>query len=1382
MGRFFGGFAPSRFRLWICLFAPALFAQSNFGGISGRVTDVSGGAVAGAKVVVRNLGTGASQTLSSNSEGQFVVNGLPPVLYEISVESPGFQRTTVQDLKVDTARISSLDIVLRPGSVSEQVTVTGEAPVMQTVSGAVTNTIDEKTIVEMPLNGRNTIQLALVLPGVAGSAGTEISEFTTNEALPGRELTINGGRIGSSQFYADGTNVTSVALSRSSVSFSPDTIQEFTILQSNYSAKYAQAGGAIIQQTTKSGTNELRGTAYWFHRQKAFTANPFAAQRSAVTNFDNRPPLRRQQLGVVVGGPVVIPKVYQGQNKTFWLFSYEPTRQVTSDPGGPRFVRVPTDLEINGDFSRSLVYTRVPGQGVVTQPWATLYNQYDRRGDGSLVQRPNPAFNPALPASANNPAYAFNFLATPFNPNDPDPLRRGRVLVDANGRSLVNPLAQRMLRELYPRPNISDPAIIADLLGANYAYFRRTNYEDDRFTVRLDHRFNDRNLVYGRWTEQPQFGDRFFRDPVSSGLVSDQNRSRQIMANWTSNFSPAMINELRLSYIGARFARSFPDELQNRDLTSEYLKLGGAGDGSPNILGFGGARFFPGATPTGANGVSSGAAFDIVGFNQPQDVGRNTEHTYSIVNDFSWTRGAHTIQAGIAASHLQLNQSALGQGSLAGGRFNFSRNQTAERICSATPLAGNLAVPGCPGQVLGGDPFASFLLGVPDGLQVQTENLSNPYYYRWFNFGWYVQDDWRIRPNLTLNIGLRHQYQSPRWEKNNLQGQMNLDRLEPNPFSTPVAGLPSPVFEFAGVDGRSRYLVSPQRADFEPRLGLAWVPGFAWNSSQRLVVRAGYGLTHGILMGNDREPVPNIGSQTFGGYRAYSVSLGNNDVQPPTNFVTCGLAICDPSLPMQFGYNNPVLAGDPSLFIVPSNGLIRPGDLGQPNQLGQRRQDVRYNAVGFVGDRNFRTPMVQNYSLQIQTRLMTNTFWTIGYQGSRGTRLQGMTYNINRPDPFTGEVPIRGYNSRFAGTGIFVLNPSNSASTYHALVTEVERRFYQGLQFRFNYTWSRFIDDSSGGINFPIPNNSFNNATGDVPLTRNQNPFNSRAERAPSATDIPHIFNVVTFWEIPAGRGKRWLNRNNVFAWVLGDWQVSALGKARAGYPVSVGLGQNNALDLGIPGGSQRPDLIPGVPLKNPQWTPENAWFTSYVNPAAFAYPEPGQYGNFARNSSALRLPWVRTFDLSLLKRIKPFRNERRFFEFRAEVFNFFNHKAVDRGTGTNINLFSAGAQNALLQGGTFAPIPGVQNRYSALRQPGVWDAIIARQQGVPTDVAIAALPGPGPSGVGCPANAAQLNSPTATLSPACAARVLTVPGSFYVLNQNIVAPRTIQFALKLYF
>jgi hypothetical protein len=1357
--------------------------QSNFGEIRGQVRDGSGGSVPNATIRVRDVGTNQTLVRTTDRDGFYVAPALRPVVYEVTAEAQGFQTAVQPNVKVDTAKISTVDFAMKVGNVSERVEVTSEAPLLQTYTGALTQTVDQKTIVEMPLNGRNTIQLALILPGVSGSPGSEISELVTNEPLPGRELSFNGGRIGGTQFFADGANTTSVALARMSVSFSPDTIQEFSVQQANYSAQYAQAGGAIINQTTKSGTNDLRGTAYWFHRQKAFTASPFGSNRLPLLNNDPRPPLRRQQLGIVVGGPVEIPKVYKGKDKTFFFFSYEPTRQLASNPGGASFSRVPTELERNGDFSQSLVYFRNAATGEVrTEPYAQIYQQFNRNADGTLTYIPNPSFNPNMPPSTSNSRYRFGGFGL-FNPNDPNPARRGRVLVDAAGRSFVNPVSRRLIDALYPQPNI--PFGSADINpGANFVFFRRTDYVDDRYTARIDHKFSDRSNLFFRYTDQPSFGDRSQRDPFQNGLISDRNTSRQAVATWTLTPTATTVNELRLNYVYGNFGRNFPSEVLGNDWTSEFLKLGNAGDGSPNILGYGMARFFGGGAPTAASGQTGVNNFDVVGFNSPQDVGKNVEHTYSITDDFSWVRGKWTIKAGFAGSLLMLNQGTLGIGSIAGGRYDFGRGQTNATNCSSNPIGGNL--PGCTNDPLGGDSFAAFLLGVPSGLQVQTENLSNSYYYRWMNAAGYIQNDIRVSSDLTVNVGLRYQFQTPRWEKNNFQGQLNLDRLETNPFvvrngvTTPT---PAPVFEFAGVEGRSRYILPVQYLDFEPRFGFAWTPSFSWNSRRKMVVRGGWGMTHATLMGNDREPIPNIGSQTFGGFRSISYLLGTNDFTPPTNNASCGLAICDPSIPMQFGFNNAVLATDPTMFVIPPGGAIRPGDVAQQRQArpGVVIQDLRYQATGVVGDPNFRTPRIQNFNLQIEYEFMRNTVARVGYQGSRGSRLFGSPFNINREDPFTGSLPYPGFLGRNS-SAIFVLYPSNASSMYHAFVAEAERRFTNGLQFRVNYTFSKNIDNASGGINFPIPNNSFNNATGEIPFLRTQNPYQLDADRSVSATHQPHIFNFVTFYELPFGPGKKLVNRGGWLGHIVGDWQMSWLGRIRSGFPVNVPLGATNSLDLGTPGGATRPNVLQGVPLLNPDWKPENALFTPYTNPRAFSFPEPGQYGNAPRYFD-VAFPFVRTFDANLSKQIRPWgRDSHRRFELRAEFFNVFNLRNFE---GSTQSLLGGAAQHPLLLGtfGSRTVNPNVENRSRNLAFPGVWDAILARSQGVGVDQAIAQLPGPG--GVpGCPANAAEIGSAnqSTALSPACTARVLSLNGSFGRLNVNNVQARVVQFALKFYF
>lgn len=1364
----------------------SLVAQSNFGTIRGTVTDASGAAVPGAKVTIIDAGTNAKVELKTASDGGYSSPPLRPVLFNLSVEFKGFQTSRVSGIKVDTSNVASVNVTLQPGDVATSIEVSGAAPLVQTSSGALQQTVDQRTINDVPLNGRNTLELALTLPGVSGSAGTELSEFTTNEPVPGRELAINGSRIGTTQFQADGANVTSIALGRMSISFSPDTIQEFSVQQANYSAQYAQAGGAIIQQTTKSGSNEFHGTGFWFHRQKAFTANPFDSQRSAVTQFDNRPPLRRQQLGLVLTGPVTIPKIYNGKDRTFFMASYEPTRQLASNPGGATNIRVPTEREIGGDFSQSLVYFRNADGSVRTEPSALLYNQFARRADGALALNPNPNFNPSLPASATNFQYQYRNFPL-FNPNDADPTRRGRVLVNAAGQSLVNPAAQRIARELYPAPNITDPNLVRDLLGANYTYFRRTLYNDDRYTVKIDHNLTANHRLTGRWTEQPQFGNRQERDTIQHGLISDANTSRQLLVGLTSTLGATKTNEFRANYVYGSFARSFPEPLLNEDFTSKYLNTGGAGAGTVNLIGFGMPRFFDAGAPFGVSGQQSGAAIGTLGFNSPQDVGKNTEHSYSLTDDFSWVRGKMTWKFGFAASHLQLNQSALGVGSLAGGRFFWDRLQTSEQNCTTNPLGGT--APDCAAAVFGGDRFASFLLGMPTGVQVQTENLSIPYYYRWKNLGGYAQNDWRVTPSLTLNIGVRYQYQSPRWEKFNRQGLLNMARQEPNPFVLDRNGnpQPGPVFEYAGVDGRSRYVSPPVRNVFEPRFGFAWTPNTSWNTAKSFVIRGGYGMTHGVLMGNDREPVPNLGSQTGTGYRQISYVLGANDVTSPSNVPNCGLARCgDPSLPMQFGFNNMVLASDSTLFQIPQSGVIRPGDRAGSTILGTPRPNVLYQSTGVVINPDYRLPTVHNFSLQFERGFGRDgsTVARVSYQGSLGRNLFGPSYSINRVDQFRATIPYPGFAGRLS-SGIFVLDPTNTSSSYHALVTEVERRFSTGLQFRFNYTFSKSIDDSSGGIRFPIPNNSFNNSSLDLPLQRAQDPYNTANDRSVSATHTPHIINLTGLYNLPFGRGRQFFNGGGWKEHVVGGWNINGLFRIRSGFPVSVPLGLGNSFDLGTPGGSQRPDMISGVALVNPDWNRENAWRgVPYVNPRAFAFPEPGRLGNAPRNLD-ISYPTVRTFDASVFKRIAPFENKRRYFELRAEIFNVLNHKNYTPNPNIT-GLLTGGAQNPLFTGTSpnFTPVAGVRNRFANLRSDGVWDAVIAKFNGVPVDSAIARLPGPGAGGLGCPANAPELGAAnqTGSLSPACVARTLNLTGGFARMNANTIQARIVQFALKFYF
>src|SRR5215212_4755731 len=340
----------------VLLLAVAAAGQTNRGAIAGTVLDQNGAAIPGASVTITNVGTGQKQTVTTSEDGAFQVSSLDPVAYSITVEAAGFKTATIQSLKVDTATTATANVIVEPGAVGEQVTVVADAPLLNTESGTTTSTVSERQIQDVPLNNRSVLDLAVTIPNVSGDAGSEDPEVTSGQPVPGFNLSINGGRPGSTAILSDGVNNTGVGLARSVVSFTPETVQEFTVQSSAYSAEFGNTGGGVINATTKSGTNDFNGIALWYTRNPTFNARPFR------TGNGPRPPnnLRYNQVSLTAGGPVFLPRfgeggkrLYNGKNKSFFFFAYEPRWRQDFLTGT---ALVPTDAERSGDF-RNLVRT-----------------------------------------------------------------------------------------------------------------------------------------------------------------------------------------------------------------------------------------------------------------------------------------------------------------------------------------------------------------------------------------------------------------------------------------------------------------------------------------------------------------------------------------------------------------------------------------------------------------------------------------------------------------------------------------------------------------------------------------------------------------------------------------------------------------------------------------------------------------------------------------------------------------------------------------------------------------------------------------------------------------------------------------------------------------
>src|SRR5215212_4974856 len=323
----------------VLLLAVAAAGQTNRGAIAGTVLDQNGAAIPGASVTIINVGTGQKQTVTTSEDGAFQVSSLDPVTYSITVEAAGFKTATIQSLKVDTAT-----------------TVTADAPLLNTESGTATTTVTERQIQDIPLNNRSVLDLALTAPNVTGDVGSEDPGVSGDQPVPGFNLNVNGGRSGSTAILADGVNNTGVGLARSVVSFTPETVQEFTVQTSAYSAEFGNTGGGVINATTKSGTNDFNGVALWYTRNPKFNATPF----TIGTAPRPRNNLRYNQVSLTVGGPIFLPRfgeggkrLYNGKNKSFFFFAYEPRWRQDFLSGT---ALVPSDAERTGDF-RNLVRT-----------------------------------------------------------------------------------------------------------------------------------------------------------------------------------------------------------------------------------------------------------------------------------------------------------------------------------------------------------------------------------------------------------------------------------------------------------------------------------------------------------------------------------------------------------------------------------------------------------------------------------------------------------------------------------------------------------------------------------------------------------------------------------------------------------------------------------------------------------------------------------------------------------------------------------------------------------------------------------------------------------------------------------------------------------------
>ena len=716
------------------------YSQNIRGTILGTITDESGGAIRGAKVTAHQTSTGLSRTELTNDAGEYSIPQLPVGQYTLEVEQPGFKKMgrTGIELRVDDK--VRIDVSLTVGQLAETVAVEASVPVVSTDSATVGNVIDNKQVTELPLNGRNFLQLNLLVPGA--NQGVKGSQNQTQ----GGSISINGAREQSNNFLLDGMDNNDLAINQYAVAISTEAIQEFKVQASTYSAEFGRSPGAQINVATKAGTNDFHGVLYEYLRNADLDAKNFFDRPGPIPGF------KRNQFGASAGGPIKT-------NRTFFFVNYEGTRVRQAIT---KVATEPTAAMKGGDFS------------------ALLGPQIGMDAAGRPILR-NEIFDPSTLHMMNGALVRDQFPGNVIPPKFITPV----------GSNVVN---------LYPDPN-------GAVTAASGLYTSSPGKTDNfnQFTTRVDHRFNDNNSLFGRYSYIQE--DRF--DTFDSFCASVNNvpgfgcntlnGGQQAVLDYIHLMGANKVNEARISF--TRVRGGIFQQNQGNDIAT---KLGIAGT-SRNPLDFGVPIF----NVTGYDRLGEAT-------NLPQD---RHDNTFEWSDSLSWTTGRHTMKYGVEIRRFQEN---FLFDSTARGNITFLPFYTA---AISTTAAGVVNAVGSTGNAV-----ADLLLGLPytaalnrplGGLTVNTVAG-----FRQTSANLFAQDDFRVRPDLTLNMGLRWEYNNPTTDKYNHLG--TFDPTQPNSAPLPFLRFSTP---------QTPNLYDSSKKEFSPRFGFAYTP-----FGPKTVFRGGYGV------------------------------------------------------------------------------------------------------------------------------------------------------------------------------------------------------------------------------------------------------------------------------------------------------------------------------------------------------------------------------------------------------------------------------------------------------------------------------------------------------------------------------------------------------------
>ncbi len=1226
----------------LLLVAPCLLiAQGATGRIVGRVADPTGAVLSHAKVTLTNQATGIMRDTLTGDSGDYSFVEVAPGTYSVEFELTGFKKNIQKNITVDVNQVVTLNSTLQVGASQETVEVTSEAPQVDTTSTQLGAVINDRSINELPLNSRDTYQFLQLQPGVQAQLGNGNGSLFYGSQDTG-SVSVNGGRTRANNFSVNGGDANDQFVNLPTVQPTPDSVEEFRVITNTFDAEYGRNSGSVVNVITKSGSNSIHGDVYEYFRNTVLDAKNY---------FDlaGRPQWNQNQYGGTLGGPVK-------KDRSFFFVSYEGRRirqGITS-----QLVNVPSDAQRNGNFG-TFVNTSNPYEGIYNLPLVAQVLDGRPSGTGAcdtaLQAEGMKASNVASLPVQTNPTTLTSYI--PWSEVFPT-----GVIPSA----CQDPVAANLMASYIPNSSVTVPV---------------STDNEDQFTVRFDHRINDRQnftaYYYFNDLRQIQPFDQFEQAGANVPGFGNINNNRfqqwNLTHTWTIN--NALVNEAHFTYMREGQLGFLQPQTTNAVTSSctgaaAPFCFTGLSD-STAVNGVINANLVSAGIPATRAGITPGLPSNLTGvpfvsIGGGASFGNNYEgflpqvgNSFQWSDSLTWVKKTHTFKFGLDVRRQRFDQYYYFD---VNGEYGFSN------------IGPNAIIPA------DNDNYAEFMLGLADSYvqgSGQREDVRGTSLYP------FAQDSWKIKPNLTLNYGLRWELDTP---PTDIAGHVETFRPGQNstvyPCSLSALGqsellVTSPSCANAGVQptglvvpgdpGIPAGMTSTYYHAFAPRIGIAWSPG----NSGKTSVRAGWGLFY--------NPIEELVMAQFGAEPPFGGSSALSNVFFNTPFVNQG------------NYTSP----------NPFNGVLTPTP-GQPVDFSLFRPILLYGEF----QPHLRTQYTAQYNLTIQRELSNNLMFQIGYVGSQGHRLLA-SHDINPSNPQTcvdintiagiNAADVTSYGSQFsceptfedsqwsvtlppgfrfhmpngsivtgtgqtlnlvglrqysspacnstlpaftAGTGcptdgvpIFssvFAEDTIANSNYNALEMMLEKRFSHGLQFQASYTFSKSIDDGST-------------------FEETLDPYNFRASRALSLFNSKQRFVVSYEWELPVRRYNGFMGK------LADDWAVSGITQFQTGFPIRLDTEDDTEfIDSIFFLGTEAPSLVAPFQTLNPKHTYAGLPTAGYYfNPSDFQDPPDGQFNNGTQRTICCG-PGLQDWDFAIHKKISI--SEQRYFQFRAELFNIFNH------------------------------------------------------------------------------------------------------------------------------